>query len=45
MATVIGRMDANEAIFKKILDETAFRDLLADFYLRRVYDRLRVEER
>ena len=33
--------DANEAIFKKILDDTDFRDVLADFYLKKLYDRLR----
>lgn len=37
------RMDANEAIFKKILDDTEFRQVLADFYLKKVYSRLREE--
>jgi type I restriction enzyme R subunit len=41
MDTVIGRMDANEAIFKRILDDDDFRRVLTDFYLNRVYDRLR----
>lgn len=39
--TVVARMDANEAIFKKILDDEDFHELLADFYLKRVYARLR----
>ncbi len=34
-------MDANQAIFKKILDDTEFRQVLADFYLRKMYSRLR----
>ena len=34
-------MDANEAIFKKILDDTDFGDLLAELYLSKLYDRLR----
>jgi len=41
--TVIGRMDANEAIFKRILDDDDFRNVLADFYLRKMYTRLRKE--
>ena len=41
--TVVSRMDSNEAIFKKILDDDDFRDLLADFYLRKMYARLRHE--
>ena len=44
MNTVIGRMDANEAIFKRILDDDDFRQVLGDFYLRKMYARLRVEE-
>lgn len=44
MNTVVGRMDANEEIFKRILDDDDFRDLLADFYLRKIYARLRKPE-
>jgi type I restriction enzyme, R subunit len=44
MNTVIGRMDANEAIFKRILDDDDFRDVLADFYLKKMYARLRAAE-
>ena len=38
MTTVVGRMDDNEAIFKRILDDEEFRQVLADYYLKRVYD-------
>jgi len=41
MGTVIGRMDANESIFKRILDDEDFRQVLTDFYLRKMYSRLR----
>jgi hypothetical protein len=30
----VGRMDTNDEIFKRILDDRDFRDLLADFYVR-----------
>jgi len=40
MNTVVGRMDANDEIFKRILDDPNFRDLLADFYVRKVYERV-----
>jgi len=39
--TIVTRMDSNEAIFKKILDDDDFRAVLADFYLRKLYERLR----
>lgn len=42
--TVVTRMDANDDIFKQILDDDAFRDVLSEFYLRRVYNRLRGHE-
>jgi type I restriction enzyme, R subunit len=41
MGTVVGRMDANEAIFKKILDDEEFRQVLMDLYAGRVYRRAR----
>jgi type I restriction enzyme R subunit len=41
MSTIVTRMDYNEAIFKQILDDADFRDVLAEFYLRKMYDRLR----
>jgi type I restriction enzyme, R subunit len=41
--TVVTRMDDNEAIFKKILDDDEFRAILEDFYARKIYDRVRRE--
>ena len=42
--TVVTRMDANEAIFKRVLDDEDFRQVLADFYVRKMYSRLRRPE-
>ncbi|MFN8232216.1 MAG: type I restriction endonuclease [Actinomycetota bacterium] len=39
--TIVKRMDSNEEIFKRILDDEEFRRALGDFYLARVYGRLR----
>ncbi len=39
--TVVGRMDENEAIFKRILDDEEFRQALTDLYAGRVYRRAR----
>jgi type I restriction enzyme R subunit len=41
MNTIVTRMDDNEAIFKQVLDDADFRQVLLDFYLRKVYERLR----
>ena len=41
MGTVIGRMDDNEAIFKRVLDDPEFQKTLMDLYAMRVYRRLR----
>jgi type I restriction enzyme R subunit len=38
--TIIARVDMNDEIFKKILDDEDFRRTLGEFYLRRVYERL-----
>ena len=43
MGTVINRMDANQAIFKQIMDDPEFKSALGDFYLRKLYQRLRHE--
>jgi type I restriction enzyme R subunit len=43
MGTVVGRMDDNEAIFKRILDDPDFQQTLMDLYAMRVYRRLRGE--
>ena len=41
MNTIVTRMDANTEIFKRILDDDEFRDLLGEFYVRKVYEQLR----
>lgn len=40
LQTIITRVDANDEIFKKILDDEDFRTTLGEFYLRKIYDRL-----
>ena len=42
LQTIITRVDADDEIFKRILDDD-FRTTLGDFYLRKVYDRLQAE--
>ena len=39
--TVVGRMDDNEEIFKRVLDEPDFRQTILDHYAERLYGRLR----
>jgi type I restriction enzyme, R subunit len=41
LQTIITRVDANDEIYKKILDDEDFREMLGEFYLRKVYERLR----
>jgi type I restriction enzyme R subunit len=41
LRTIVSRMDENEAIFKKILDDDEFRQVLMDLYATRVYRRAR----
>ena len=41
LQTIITRVDANDEIYKKILDDDDFRATLGEFYLRKVYERLR----
>ncbi len=41
LSTVIARMDDNEAIFKRILDDEQFRQALIDLYTTRVYRKAR----
>lgn len=43
MDTVVSRMDLNEAIFKRVLDDEEFRRVLMDLYTTRVYGRARGE--
>jgi type I restriction enzyme R subunit len=41
LQTIITCIDANDEIYKKILDDEDFRTTLGEFYLRKVYERLR----
>ena len=41
MDTVIDRMDENDTIFKRILDDPEFQQVLKDFYAKRVYGKAR----
>jgi type I restriction enzyme R subunit len=41
LQTIITRVDANDEIYKRILDDEDFRSALGDFYLHKVYERLR----
>jgi type I restriction enzyme R subunit len=41
LSTVVGRMDENDAIFKRILDDPEFQAALMDLYATRVYQRAR----
>ncbi len=42
--TIVKRVDSNDAIFKKILDEPDFRRTLLEFYAAKLYERLRRPE-
>jgi type I restriction enzyme R subunit len=42
--SIVGRMDDNEDLFRKVLDEPAFQAAVMDHYLRRVFDRARTEQ-
>jgi type I restriction enzyme R subunit len=37
LKTVISRMDENDALFKRILDDTEFQEAIKDFFARKVY--------
>ncbi len=39
--TVVGRMDDNEAIFKRVLDDEEFQEALMDLYAQAVYQKAR----
>jgi type I restriction enzyme R subunit len=41
LQTIITRMDSNSEIFKRILDDDEFRELLGDYYVKKVYEQLR----
>ncbi len=41
--TIVARVDTNDEIFKKILDDEEFKHAIEGYYLRKVYSRLREE--
>lgn len=41
LQTIVTRVDANDEIYKRILDDEDFQATIMEFYLRRVYERLR----
>jgi type I restriction enzyme R subunit len=41
MNTIVTRMDANNEIFKRVLDDQDFRTLLAGYYVKKVCEQLR----
>jgi type I restriction enzyme R subunit len=43
MSTIVARMDDNEHLFKKVLDDEAFQAAVREFYSRRVFDAARAE--
>ena len=43
LKTIVGRMDDNADIFKRILDEPAFQATVLEHYLQRVFERARTE--
>ena len=44
LSTIVGRVDQNDAIFKKILDDEDFKQTLLEFYAARLYERLRRDD-
>jgi len=40
LATILKRVDDNEEIFKRILDDEAFQALIKEWYAKRVFDAL-----
>jgi type I restriction enzyme R subunit len=40
LETIVTRMDTNSEIFKRILDDDDFRQLLGDYYVQKVYEQL-----
>jgi type I restriction enzyme R subunit len=41
MSTIVGRMDQNSEIFRRILDDDDFSEFVRDVYLKKVYEQLR----
>ena len=44
LRTVISRMDENDALFKRILDDTEFQEAIKDFYGSKIYRQARGDE-
>ncbi len=44
LKTVIGRMDENDALFKRLLDDTEFQEAIKDFYGTKIYQEARESE-
>jgi type I restriction enzyme R subunit len=44
LKTVIGRMDENDALFKRILDDSEFQEAIKEFYGTKIYQRARRPE-
>ena len=44
LSTIVGRVDQNDAIFKKILDDEDFKQTLLEFYAAKLYERLRRDD-
>ena len=44
LKSIVDRMDDNEDIFKKILDEPEFQSVVMEHYLQRVFDSARSPE-
>ena len=41
LKTVISRMDENDALFQRILDDNEFQEAIKDFFARKVYQQAR----
>jgi hypothetical protein len=41
LQTIVTRMDAKSDIIKRLLDDEASRELLGDYYVKKVYGQLR----
>jgi len=44
LTTLIARMDKNEDLFKRIMDNREFRDIVKDYLLNKLYDRFKDEK-
>ena len=44
LSTIVDRVDQNDAIFKRILDDRDFKQTLLEFYAAKLYERLRRDD-